>query len=409
MLIITYEYKLEPTLAQEAVIDDWLEICRKVYNYALAERKDWVRSRKSSIHACSIDREYIIPVDAKRPTFASQCKSLAAAKQEIPALKRPHAHVLQQVLRTLEASFVAMWERGHGFPRFKKRMRSFAFPQLNQGVVRGNRVNLPKLGWVKMRLSRPAPEGFAAKQLRVVKRASGYYVMIVFQSDVEVAAVQPHGEPLGIDVGIESYLATSAGELVENPRFFVHGQRKLKSLQGQLKRRKKGSNRWLALQRKIARHHEYLANARKDFQFKLAHHLCDQAGMVFVEKLNLKGLAKGMLAGQCLDAAWGRYLSTQEWVCWKRGVYFAAVEASGTGQECPGCAVVVKKDLSVRIYECPECGYTTNRDVASAQGVRNRGLAAVGHTDKKLREGNAEWAPSELRIPTPLGRGVSNG
>ena len=394
MLNITYEYKLDPTLEQEAAIEDWLEICRKVYNYALAERKDWARSRQCPINACRIDREYIIPVDAKRPTFASQCKSLAAAKQEIPELKRPHTHVLQQVLRTLEAAFVAMWERGHGFPRFKKRMRSFVFPQLNKGVVKGNRVNLPKIGWVKMRLSRPVPAGFEAKQIRVVKRASGYYVMIVFQSDVDVPDVSPHGEPLGVDVGIESYLATSAGELVKNPRFFVNGQRKLKSLQRQLKRRKKGSSRWLKLQKKMARHHEYLANARKDFQFKLAHRLCDQAGMVFVEKLNLKGLAKGMLAKHCLDAAWGSYLSIQEWVCWKRGVYFAAVEASGTSQECPACSAVVKKDLSVRVHQCPECGYTTNRDVAAAQVVRNRGLAAVGHTDKKLSEGNANGHPA---------------
>lgn len=393
MLNITYKYKLEPTLEQEAVIEDWLEICRKVYNYALAERKDWARSRKSPINACRIDREYIIPIDAKRPTFASQCKSLAAAKKEIPELKRPHTHVLQQVLRTLEAAFVAMWERGHGFPRFKKLTRSFVFPQLNKGVVKGNRINLPKIGWVKMRLSRPVPEGFEAKQIRVVKRASGYYVMIVFQSDVDVPAVQPHGEPLGIDVGLERYLATSAGELVENPRFFVNGQRQLKSLQRQLKRKKKGSNRWLKIQKKIARHHEYLANARKDFQFKLAHHLCEQAGMIFVEKLNLKGLAKGMLALHCLDAAWGDYLSIQEWVCSKRGVYFATVEASGTSQECPACAAVVKKDLSVRVHQCPECGYTTNRDVAAAQVVQNRGLAAVGHTDKKLSEGNANGHP----------------
>jgi putative transposase len=380
MLTITYEYKLQPSLEQEAVIEDWLEICLKVYNFALAERKDWVRSRKCQINACSINREYIIPADAKRPTYASQCKSLAAAKKEITELKRPHTHVLQQVLRTLEAAFVAMWERGHGFPRFKKRMRSFVFPELNKEVVKENRINLPKIGWVKLRLCRPVPEGFEAKQIRVVKRASGYHALIVFQSNVAVGDVQPHGEPLGVDVGIESYLATSAGELVSNPRFFVRGQRKLKWLQRQLKRRTKGSRRWLKLQQKIAKHHEYLANARKDFQYKLAHHLCDQAGMIFVEKLNLKGLARGMLSKHCLDAGWGQYFSIQEWVCFKRGVYFAGVEAAGTSQECPECSTIVKKDLSVRIHTCPECGYTTNRDVAAAQVVRNRGLTAVGHT-----------------------------
>jgi putative transposase len=68
-------------------------------------------------------QEYIIPAEAPRPTFARQCKSLAFAKKLIPELKLPHTHVLQQALRQLEAAFVAMWERGHGFPRFKKRMR----------------------------------------------------------------------------------------------------------------------------------------------------------------------------------------------------------------------------------------------------------------------------------------------
>jgi putative transposase len=78
------------------------------------------------------------------------CKSLAFAKKLIPELKLPHTHVLQQALRQLEAAFVAMWERGHGFPRFKKRMRSFVFPQLNLESVKrfdgADWVNLP-LDW----------------------------------------------------------------------------------------------------------------------------------------------------------------------------------------------------------------------------------------------------------------------
>jgi len=389
MISLTYEYKLQPTLEQEAVIEDWLEICRKVYNFALAERKDWVRSRKCQINACSINREYIIPADARRPTYYSQCKSLAAAKKQIPELKRPHTHVLQQVLRTVEAAFVAMWERGHGFPRFKKRMRSFLYPQPNTQPVQDGMVDLPKIGRVKMQMSRPLPDGFEVKQIRVVRKASGYYVNLILQGDVSVPDPQPHGEPLGLDLGIEVYVATSNGELVQNPRFFVSGQRKLKSLQRRLKRMKKGSRNWRKQQNRVARHHEYLNNARRDFQYKLAHRLCDQAGMIFAEDLNLKGLAKGMLGKHCLDAGWGYFLQILSHVCWRRGVYFAKVDAGGTSQTCPSCGVVTgKKDLSERVHHCPECGYTANRDVAAAQVVMQRGLTAVGHTVKKLGEGN---------------------
>ena len=49
MLSFSYECKLEPTTTQAAQIDWWLELCRRVYNYALAERKDWVNSRKSPV------------------------------------------------------------------------------------------------------------------------------------------------------------------------------------------------------------------------------------------------------------------------------------------------------------------------------------------------------------------------
>jgi putative transposase len=188
VLNLVYEFKLQPTAAQAALLENWLEQCRKVYNYALAERKDWFKSRSCQINACSLRCEYIIPADTKRPTYASQCKSLTAARSAIPELRAVQVHVLQQTLKRLEQAFVSMWEQGHGFPRFKKpgTMRSFVFPQLNTSVIRSRRVtkflrvafNLPKIGWVKFRQSRQIPDMASVKQARIVRRASGWYVML---------------------------------------------------------------------------------------------------------------------------------------------------------------------------------------------------------------------------------------
>ncbi|HEY9709723.1 MAG TPA: transposase, partial [Oculatellaceae cyanobacterium] len=89
-----------------------------------------------------------------------------------------------------------------------------------------------------------------------------------------------------------------------------------------------------------------------------------------------------------LDAGFGEFLSILEWVCWKHGVYFAKVNPDGTSQSCPNCNHHTgKKHLSELIYHCDRCGYTTDRDVAAAQVVMQRGLAAVGHTVKMLGEG----------------------
>jgi putative transposase len=408
MQTLTYEYKLEPTTEQSQAFGQWLEICRKVCNYALRERKDWVNARKSQVNACSLRQEYILPADAPRPTFYSQCKSLAAAKETNPNLKISHTHVLQQVLRTLEAAFVAVWERGHGFPRFKQRMRSFVYPQLNTVPVQGDKVNLPKIGWVKMRLYRPLPAGYELKQVRVVKRASGFYAMLTLQLPVEVPQPMPSGHGVGIDVGLQHFLATSEGELIARPRFLVDGQRKLKSLQRQLKRKTRGSRESQRLHQRIAQHHEYISNARKDFHFKTAHHLCDSAGMIFAEDLNLKAMSAGMLCKHTLDAGFGQFLNVLSHVCFKRAIYFAKVNANGTSQTCPNCQTHTgKKELSERLHKCSECGYKTNRDVAAAQVVMQRGYTAVGHTAVKLGEGKVTGLPLSQESPSLAKSSVS--
>ena len=388
MLNMTYEYKLEPTTQQATEMAQWLEICRGVYNYALAERRDWIKSRKCDINACSMQQEYIMSADAPRVTYALQCKSLTQAKKALPHLRGVHSQVLQQVLQQLEKAFISMWEQDHGFPRFKKpgRMRSFVFPQFEECPLEGEGIKLPKLGWVKMWLHRPIPDGFALKQVRVVKRASGWYGMLSLQAMVDVPDISPHGHPIGIDVGLDSFVATSDGELIDRPKFFVNAQHKLKLLNRDVSRKKKGSKNQQKARHKVARFYEKIANSRKDFHFKVAHRLCDKAGMVFAEELNLKAMAKGMLSKHCLDAAWGKFLAILSWVSWKRDVYFAKVDAKGTSLYCPACNAHVPKDLSLRVHDCPECGYLTNRDVASSQLVLKRGLAAVGQTVKKSVE-----------------------
>ncbi len=123
-----------------------------------------------------------------------------------------------------------MWEQKHGFPRFKKvgAMRSFVFPQLGVNPVKKGTLKLPKIGLVRFHQSRPIPDGATIKQARIVKRASGWYVMLTLQWDVSVPSVMPHGEGVGIDVGLTNFIATSNGLLVKRQKFFLDAERKRK-------------------------------------------------------------------------------------------------------------------------------------------------------------------------------------
>ncbi|NJK36761.1 MAG: transposase, partial [Oscillatoriales cyanobacterium SM2_3_0] len=74
------------------------------------------------------------------------------------------------------------------------------------------------------------PDLFAVKQARIVCKASGYFVVLSLQADVDIPAMMPQGHPIGIDVGLEYFLSTSDGEQVKRPRFFNELHRKLKLL-----------------------------------------------------------------------------------------------------------------------------------------------------------------------------------
>ena len=102
--------------------------------------------------------------------------------------------------------------------------------------------------------------------------------------------------------------------------------------------------------------------------------------MVFVEDLNLVGLSRAMLGKHCLDAGFGQFFNILEQTCFTRGVFFQKVDAKKTSPICPNCLNQTgKKELSERVHSC-HSGYTTDRDVAAAQVVLQRGIAAVGHT-----------------------------
>ena len=374
---MTYEYKLEPTTEQIDIIEPTLDVCRSVWNFALRQRKDWCASRKSPINACSIEKQYIIPVDEPFPDYHRQAKQLTEAKKQHPILKSVHSQVLQQTLRTLDRAWDDMKARGFGLPRFKNkyRMRSFVFPQLGKNPITAKTIKLPGLKEVRWRMSRPIPDGFTPKQARIVRKASGYFVMLSLQLAVKVPSPLPHGHPRGLDLGFDKFVATSDGKEMKRPRFLKTLQRKLKLLQRRLRNKQKGSNNRHKLNQKIARLHQRISDTRKDWHFKLAHQLCEGAGMIFVEDLNFVTWSRGMLSSSSADAGFGQFVKILQWVCWKTDTYFAKVDKNGTSQTCPNCgAHTGKKTLDVRVHNCIDCGYTTTRDVAAAQEIRNRGL-----------------------------------
>ncbi|MGB5713148.1 MAG: transposase, partial [Waterburya sp.] len=266
--------------------------------------------------------------------------------------------------------------RGYGFPRFKKygQMKSILFPQFKDNPLTDYHLKLAKLGLVQINLHRPIPDGFVVKQVRVLKKAQGWYAVISIGSDIEIPDSVPHGHCIGVDVGLLSYCATSDGFVEPGRKFFKKLYRRLKVLQHRLSKKQKRKANYEKARKKVEAMHNHIAFVRKNYQFNLAHKLCDLADTIFVEDIDFGIMAKGFLGKHTVDAAFGQFRQILKYVGKRRGVFVDEVDHRGSSLTCPNCRIEVRKELKDRIHSCPECQYEVDRDIASAQELCNRGI-----------------------------------
>ncbi len=389
-MILNYVYRIYPDELQIDLLNEWLETCRVSYNYALRELKDWIASRKCPIDRCNLESEYIMAADYPFPSYHQQQNNLPKAKKQFPRLKVVPSQVLQTNIRRLHDAWDFFQKRGYGFPRFKKygQIKSILFPQFKSNPLTGWQIQLPKLGKVQINLHRPIPEGFVIKQVRAIKKAMGWFAVVAIESEIELPSPVPHGHAIGVDVGLLSYVATSDGYTEPRPKFFKTAHSRLKVLQKRLSKKQKRGLNYEKARIKVAKQHNHIAFKRTDYQFKLAHKLCDMADTIFVEDCNFRIMAKGMLGKHTIDASFGQMRTILEYVARKRDVFVGKVDHRGTSQTCPNCRTEVRKDLSIRLHECHECGYVVDRDIASGQEICNRGEETYRGTPEKQEIGS---------------------
>ena len=385
---LTYQYKLRPTTEQEVVMQRWLDMLRAQYNWMLADRFDWWESNRCPVNACSLRQNVVQLRD--NPDYYSQKKHLPQLKKDRPWYKEIHSQVLQEVAKQVKTTFDRFIKgdkngKRSGRPRFKgaNRFRTFTYPQIKPDCLQDSRVNLPRIGKVKLIQHRPIPDGFTIKTAKVTRKADGWYINLFIQDDsIPDGVVDADlSKSVGIDMGLKDFLATSDGEYVAIPQYFRKSEAKLAKLQKQLTRQKKFSNRWKKQVNRVAKLHQKIARQRRDFFSKVWDWLFSKYNVVVHEKLNIKGLARTRLAKSIADAAWGTFLDMGSFKASKAGKMTIASDPRSTSINCSGCGERVPKTLSDRLHECPSCGLTICRDKNAAINIKNRG---VGHQPLNL-------------------------
>lgn len=376
-------YQLELTADQAAYAEQVGNACRDVWNTGLEQRRIY---RKADAWM----------------NYVPQARELAEAKQEFPWLAEVPGHALQQTLMDLDkacrthGTFAVHW-------RSKNRWApSFRFPeggkipveQLNRSR---SRARLPKLGWVKFRMSRPI--GGVIRSATVSFKAGHWYVSFLVE-DGEIPA-ETHAKPdtaVGVDRGVAKAVARSDGEFHDRTFATLGGLEHRRRLQHRLARSKKGSNSRKETARLLAKASRIPAERRADFCAQTAHELARDHALVVLEDLRTKNMAKsaaGTLAEPGRNVAQksglNRAILDKGWHALERALHSKSrytgtevkkVPAAYTSQRCNRCGHVdANSRESQAKFKCTACRHTEHADVNAAKNILAAGLAVTACGD----------------------------
>lgn len=404
MAHLAYKFRLYPTAAQDLRLREQLETLRQVYNTALQYRKDLYAEEK---RAPKSNELYKVFAHLRNLQIADQ-KSGGAGPHWLTGVG---AVALRDTIKRVDAAYENFFRRLKqkaakvGFPRFKGygRLTSIPFDNYAKGCTlrdasgkallkavpaakKGYRLDVFGAGRIKI-VAHRAIEG-TIKTACVERDVDGkWYVVLVAQVADETPA-QKEGPAVGIDVGLESFLTTSDGEHVANPKYLrtqlKELRRKQRAASRKMERAKRAKVKFRECRnlqkahRDVAKLHVKVRNQRKEHHHQVANALVSRYATVCAENLNVRGMLKnGKLARAISDAGWSAFLTTLDHKAKRAGVKFVKVSAGGTSQTCPECGAVKKKALSERRHRCP-CGYETHRDHAAARVILARGLGGAG-------------------------------
>lgn len=352
-MIISYKYRIYPNKKQTEILHTQFNLCRWLYNTALEHRITAYNTIGRSI------------------SYQDQQNELPVIKEQFPEFINVHSQVLQNVLKRLDNAFKGFFRRVRqrqtpGFPRFKgkDRFSSLCYPQSGFSV-KGNRVNLSKIGSVKIKLHRKV-EGII--KTCSIKKSSNQWFIIFMAEQNTVTKKHPVSSIIGIDLGLESFAVLSDGSNIENPRHLRKSEENLKEIQSKYSKHKGKKTK-----KKLAALHRKITNQRNDFLHKQSRLVVNKYDLIAHEDLNIKGMTHGRFAKSIHDAGWGKFIKYLSYKAEKAGKYCISVNPKHTSQICSGCKTIVKKEIWQRQHDCPVCGLSIHRDINASINILKSG------------------------------------
>lgn len=365
-----YKTEIDPNNVQRTLLLKHSGCARFAYNWGLARVKDQV----SKPNAMSLHKE----LNALKPT-------------DFPWMYEVSKCAPQEALRDLQKAFQNFFAKRAKFPTFKSKHKGIGSFRLTGAIkVESKRVQLPRLGWLRLKESSYIPQDAHILSVTVSESAGRWYVSVLVREEVE----QPQliNDTLGIDLGVKTLATCSDGTTYANPKALAKYEEKLKRLQRKLSRQQKTSNRRKATKTKIAKVWAKIRHIRTDVIQKATTDIVrtKQCQTIALEDLHIKGMVRcHNLAKSVSDAAMRQFRTTLEYKqAWAGGDIKLVDRWYPSSKVCSACGCVKPNlNLSERTFTCEDCGIVMDRDLnaainlkmytSSSGGINGRGDAKV--------------------------------
>lgn len=361
------KFRFYPSTEQETLLSKTFGCCRVVYNSGLAWRKQQFKQ-------------------GLKPSFSKSSKNLTVLKSQTSWLKEVSSVALQQELRKLDVAFKKFFRKTSGYPKFKKKRSDQSFSLVKSAFAyRERNLSIAKIGRLAIKWSR-IPKSDPSS-ITIIKSASGKY----FVSMVVTEPPKPFpktGEHVGIDLGLNDYATLSTGEKQKGLKRLKPLESKLAKAQRVLSRKKIGSNRRERQRVKVARIHERIGNARRDFLHKLSTELVKRFDKLAIEDLNVKGMMKNRKLSRSIGReSWGMFRGFLTYkAAWNDKVIALCDRFYPSSKTCSSCGdKVTKLALDVREWACEGCGAKHDRDVNAAVNILAAGQVVTAHGEDVRR------------------------
>ena len=329
----------------------------------------------------------------KRPNAIALHKELNALKKtDFPWMYEMSKCAPQEALRDLDTAYKnffgrvelkkqGKWKGKLGFPTFKKKSKGIGSFRLTGSIkVFEKSVQLPRLGIVRLHEKSYIPTDAKILSATVSEQAGRWFVSIQVEEEQE-KPVPTDTTAIGVDLGIKMLATCSDGKSFANPRALKHAQKRLRRLERQKSRRKKGGKNRKKTCRKLAKQHARVANMRKDAAHKLTTYLCKNHALVGIEDLHVAGMLKNHKLAQAVsDSNFGEIRRQLDYKAAWHGVCLVTVARFyPSSKTCSACGWVDEdQGLGDRTFICHECGLMLDRDLNAAINILNEALRTTG-------------------------------